>query len=258
MLRLNFYHSLSSPLTRRFARKLSRFTARVGKSIDTARTFDAYAVKALEAIAEGRQNPPTLPGRVLSAISPLAAFELARADDHEEEVKQIFIATATQISHKVQLLLPDAFDLAHNLDTIQEILDHIKEIAGEEFNSLPRRRVLSALWVRLARPDDHAELKSHKGLLANMAKFYESSSSVMEETTAALNHVEAQLTELRDDFATPGLILKDYPLEITIELLRLSAERLGEGRARLQHLEDGGRPQRGDGQKIFTATTRSG
>ena len=229
---------------------MSRFTARVGKSIDTARAFDAYAVKALEGIAEDRQTPPTLPGRVLSAIGPFAAFELARADDREEEVKQIFIVTATRISDKVQLLVADAFDLSHSLDTIQEILDHIQEIAGDEFRNLPRRKILEALWVWLAHPDDHAELKSHKVLLNEMVKFYESSSNVMKETTAALNHVEAELTELRDDFATPGLILKDYPLEVIIELLRLSAERLGEGRSRLRHVEEGGRPQRGAGQKI--------
>lgn len=47
----------------------------------------------------------------------------------------------------------------------------------------------------------------------------------MQETTAALNNVEAELTKFRDEFATPGLILSDTP-EIIVALLRRSGRRL--------------------------------
>ena len=106
--------------------------------------------------------------------------------------------------------------------------------------------VLGALWTRLARPDDYEEHKSHTSLLTDMTEFYEKSSYVMQETIAALNHVEAELSEFRDDFATPGLILKDNPLEVIIALLRKSGQRLEAGKTKLERIEEGERVRRID------------
>jgi hypothetical protein len=239
------------------ARGLSRFTAKVGKSIDTVHTFDEYAVKALESIAEWQRNPPALVRRAISAISPFAAFALANADSSEEQVKHLFIITAARISDKVKLLIDDSFDLTHKLDTIQETLDQIKELSINEIGDLPRMDVLGALWTRLACADDYEQHKSHTSLLTDMTDFYESSSSVMKETTEALNRVEAELSEFRDDFATPGLILKDHPLEVAIALLRKSGQRLEARKRKLEHIEEGGeRPQRGnDIQKASSTRT---
>lgn len=104
--------------------------------------------------------------------------------------------------------------------------------------------ILGALWTRLARPNDYKEHKSHTSLLTDMTAFYKKSAHVMQETTAALNHVEAELSEFRDDFATPGLILKDHPLEVIIALLRNSGQRLESGKMKLEQIEEGQRPQK--------------
>jgi hypothetical protein len=75
----------------------------------------------------------------------------------------------------------------------------------------------------------------------------------VKETIAALSHVEAELSEFRDEFATSGLILKDYSLEVIIALLKDSGERL-EGRKReLEHFE-GKRPPRNYIPKASTRT----
>ena len=87
-----------------------------------------------------------------------------------------------------------------------------------------------------------------------MTAFYENSANVMKETTAALNHVEAELSEFRDDFATPGLILKDHPLEVIIAMLRNSGQRLEAGKLRLELIEEGDRPQKTGIQKASTNT----
>lgn len=203
--------------------------------------FDEYAVKTLEGIAENQRNPPTLSSRLKSALSPVSAFSVAVTD--EEQVKKVFIDTATRISGKVKLLLDEAFYLGHNLDSIQETLERIGELSIDEVGDLPQMHVLGALWSRLARPDDHAQHQSHTSLLTDLSEFYTKSSNVMKETIGALNHIEAELGEFRDDYATPGLILKDEPLEIVLALLRQSGQRLETGRNRLQYIEDGGRPQ---------------
>ena len=234
---------------------MSRFTARVGKSIDTVRTFDEHAVKALEGIAERQRNRPALPGQIISAISPFAAFDLAKnADSTEEQVKHLLITTATRISDRVKPLIDDSFNLAHKLDIIQATLDRIKELATGEIGGLPRTEVLGALWTRLARADDYEQYGSHTSLLTEMTGFYEISSDVVKETIIALNRVEAELRDLRNDYASPGLILKENPLEVIITLLRTSGQRLEAGKRKLEHIEKGERPQRNDIPNESTTT----
>ena len=215
--------------------------------------FDDYAVNALEGIAESQRNPPTLTSRLTWALSPFAAFSLTDADT-EEQVKQVFINMATRISGRVKLLLDDSFDLDHSLDRIQESLDRIQELSVDEVGDLPQMDVLGALWSQLTRPDDHAQYLSHTSLLQDLSGFYKSSSNVMKETTAALNHIEAELGEFRDDFATPGLTLKDEPLEVVLALLRTAGQRLEAGKTKLERIEEGGRPQR---EKLLDASTRT-
>lgn len=175
-------------------------------------------------------------------LNPLAAFNPSVADQSEGRVKHLFIDTANRISDKVKVLIDDSFDLGHGLDVIQETLDRIKELALDEIGDLPRADILRELWDRLARPDDYEEEKSHTTLLTDMTDFYSRSSFVMKETVAALNRIEAELSEFRDDYATPGLILKDYPLEVIIELLRKSGQRLEVGKQKLEFIEEGSRP----------------
>ena len=226
----------------------------MGKSIDTVKIFDDYAVKTLEDIAEREKNPPSLPNRALSALNPFAAFTTPK--DSEAEVKDVFVRTATKISGRVRLLIDDSFNLGHDLDLIQETLDQIKELTIDEGDDLPRKDVLGALWDQLTRPDDYEEYRSHSALLAEMTDFYTSSSFVIKETTAALNHIEAELDEFGDDYAAPGLVLKDDPLEVIVALLRKSGERLEAGKVKLEHVEKGERPQRDDipkeGPRTFT------
>jgi hypothetical protein len=151
---------------------LSRFTPKAGKSIDTVKTFDKYAVKALEGMAERQRNHPALSGQIISALSPFAALNLAKIADHaEEQGKHLCITTAARISDKIKLLIDRSSDLAQNLDFIQETPDRIKELAVDEIGDLPQMDVLGALWTHLAGADDYERYKSHTSLLTDIAKF---------------------------------------------------------------------------------------
>lgn len=213
-------------------------------------------MKALEGIAERARKPPALPGQILSAaLYPFAAFDLAKkAGGTEEQVKHLCITTALRISDKVNLLIEYSMGLTHKLGLIQDTLDHINKLAAEELGDFPPLDVLSELWTRLARADDYEWFKSHRSLLAHMTGFYESSSNVMKETIAALNRVEAELKEFRDEFATPGATMKDYPLEVLIALLRNSGRRLQVGKRGLERVEQRERWQRNDEPKVSIRT----
>ena len=229
-----------------YVRGLSRFTAKVGKSIDTVVTFDAYAVRTLEGITIRQQNVPTLPQKMVSFLHPLSAFELSGAAQTEEDVKDVFLSTSTRIGDKVKILLQVSLELGHGLSKIQEILDRLQELAVDEVGDLPQMDVLRALWTRLARKDDYSLFKVHETLLTDITDLYKTSLDLIQETVAALNRMKAELNEFRDDLATPGLTLQEQPLEITIELFRKSALRLDSGRSRLENAKLGEYTQRLD------------
>ena len=219
------------------ARGLSRFTAKVGTSIDAIKTSDGNAAKALEDIFERQQTIPTKPTiqtRFISAIKPFAAFRLA----YKAQLKHLFITTAARISDKVELLLDDSFEIDRNLDVIEETLDRIKHLAVNEIGDLPRTDALGALWTRLTSADDDEQHKSHTLLLRNMTEFYEKSSSLMKVTIPVLVTVEAELSDFRNDFAATKVII-NKPLKVIIALLRKSAQQLRAGKTKLENIEDG-------------------
>jgi hypothetical protein len=181
----------------------------------------------------------SLPNRIWTAITPFGAFDLMGLGQTEEQVKQLFIHTATSISNKVRALLDDSFEQSHNLDNIMETLDRIKELCHDELGDLPTMNVLGALWASLVSPDEYETFKSHTTLLQDLFEFYTGASTVVEQTTGALNRIEAELNEFRDEYAMPGLILKDYPIEVIIELLRKAGQRLEDGGKALEFLEGG-------------------
>ena len=222
-------------------RDLSEFTANVGSSIDTVRVFDNYAVKELEGIAKREQIPRILLERAVTAISPLAAFEKPKRT--EAEVKDILLRTAAKISTRVTSLIDESFTIIQNLMHIEKTLILIQQLTTEETKGFPRLNALADLWERLAHPDDYEQYQSHATLLTEMTDFYGNSSLVVEKTRAALNHVQAELKTFRKTYATAGLNFKDEPLDMIVSLLRESGRRLEPGNVRLQHFEQGGRPQ---------------
>ena len=227
-------------------------------SIDIIQTFDEYAVKALEDITERLRNPSGLPD-LISAILSIAGFGHANVAPTKEQITRLFITTATKIGSKVDSLIGASLDLEQKLFVIQEKLDLINGLVIDEIGDLPRMNTLGALWSRLAHPGDYEGLKSHSSLLMNITRLYTNSSSLLKATTAALNCVEAELKESREDLTAPGWSLLDQPLEVIITLLRKSGQRLEAGKRKLLHTEDEEGPQRNDqrneSRKTITRTT---
>ena len=70
---------------------------------------------------------------------------------------------------------------------------------------------------------------------------------------AVLGALWTRLARPDDYEPTPGLILKDEPLEVVLALLRNSGQRLEAGKTKLEYIEGEGRPQR---KKLLDASTR--
>ena len=170
-----------------------------------------------------------MPEQVANAVSPRSAFQ---SDNilSENDLKAVFLRTTTRIVSELQPLSRQAYDLHENLEIIQANLDQIRQLTVEEIGEHPQMDVLAALWQQLSRADDYHEYKTHNELLADLQGFYKDASAVIKETILALHVAEAEMDTFRDEYATPGLVLKDDPLEVIIGQLRGSIKRLEHGR----------------------------
>lgn len=229
-------------------------TAKGGHTIDTANSFNGYAVKTLQDIDDRQRNPQPLLDFIRTFTDPFAVLgpldkDLSGKD--EKEIKDVFIITANGIGGKIHSITNDCFDLGHMAENIQQTLDRIKGLAINDFDDTPQMSSLGALWTSVAQRDKYQQYQSHSALLTSLTGMYKNASYVMEETVAALNTLEAEMNEYRDDFATPGLIMQDFPIRLIVEQFQKSSQRLEAGLAKFGRIEAGERPQ---GSSTRTAT----
>lgn len=221
------------------ARGLSRFYAKTGKAVDKIIAFDRYMTRDIEALEGLQNNQYSLRALAVNALNPLGALKHATPDRVERDLKETFLKTSTGISNNIQPLIEDAAALDTLLSIIQTILDQIHALAKEEERDLPHMQTLASFWARLARADDFAQYKSHEGLLLDMVQFYERAGVVMRETKAALGRIDAELKEFRDEYATPGLVLRDFEIGLSVAMLRDATGRLEGGRAEMNRVRIG-------------------
>ena len=194
-------------------------------------------VKKLQAIEDSQSHPPSLPQNVLHALNPLSAF--SSPVPSEEKAKKDLLWTATQIAEQLEPVTVDAFQLYDLFQKIDANLDRIQELSFGELGDLPRMDILASLWAQLARADDYEQHKSKAKLLGDLMMFYKSAREGIEKAIVGLNIVDAEVKEFRDDYARPGLVFKEYSLELLVSMLSNSAKRLDVGRRRM----DGTKPE---------------
>ncbi|MCJ1320336.1 hypothetical protein MMC15_005674 [Xylographa vitiligo] len=81
-------------------------------------------------------------------------------------------------------------------------------------------------WDQIAPNKYYAQFKSHGSLLEELVSSHEIVSTVMKHTIAALLQVEAELESIRDDYATPALIMQDDLIDDVLKTFEMAATRL--------------------------------
>ena len=183
----------------------------------------------LQDIDDRQRNRQPLLDLVRLLVDPFAVLgplDTDLSEKDEKKVRDVFITTANGISGKLHSLASDCFNLGHRGENIQRALDRIKELAISDLDGLPQMAPLGALWKKVANPDGYQQYQSHSALLNSLNGMYKNASYVMEQTGSALNTVEAEMKEFRDDFATPGLIMQDFPIKLIVEQFQKASLRL--------------------------------
>ncbi len=197
--------------------------------------FDNYSVRKLRAIIDHQKTRPLLLQRLVSALSPLAAFESRY--ETEEAIKRVFLLSADQMTSKLPALIDDASHLLHLLDLISDILGRIKGHTLADLKGTPEMTLLAKLWDKLASRDNYREYKSHRNLLNDVTMCYATASGVVRDTYHALLKVKDDLGGLRDLQEAPALLWRDIPLDVTIDQLSHAMKRLEFARSTIDGMD---------------------
>ena len=162
--------------------------------------------------------------------------------------------TTSQIKSPLPKLIEEAGHLRYLLRRISNVLDQIKGLALDEIKDSSEIAVLAKLWVKVARRGDHKEYKSHRSLLTDITAYYANAMGMMKDTLHALNKMRSDLNEFRDIHASPALVWRNVPLEVTIEMMSESTRRLELGRRRIDGYERLDEAQGLSSQRYVTAS----
>lgn len=193
--------------------------------------LDRNVVRNLQAITNHEHKPTALSQKMISSLLPLSAFE--PRFKIELELKDVFARTTTEMSARLFNLIEEAGHLRYLLRDISDVLDQLKGLALDEIKDSPEMAVLAGLWVAVARRDDYEEYKSHQTLLTEITVYYATAMEVMKSTSHALDQMRSDLDEFRDIHESPALVWRNFPLEVTIEMMSESLRRLESGRRRI-------------------------
>ena len=194
-------------------------------------------MKKLGAIEDRENQALSLQQVAVNIVNPYGMFWPTGHLLTGERLKESFLVLTSQMVTRLDPLLADTVELYGLFNNIQLTLLRIKELVGDEAKDTPELSVLSALWKKLARPDEYAEHKSHGELLEHLIIFYKDMAERVTEVRAGLKRVNSELNVFRDEYSSVRLVLRDFPLSTIMSRLQGSTERLLAGRRALEEIE---------------------
>lgn len=205
--------------------------AGVASLSDTVIAVSQWADRNLEKIQLLENKAPSMLEIISSALLPASTSNslLLRTEDG---LKDVFIRITSELEEGARNLMKYIGTLSFQFETIKLKLNKTgtylqKEESGEKWGE---RDVLPQLWMRLIRPDDHLNYKDHRLLLSDLTVYYEIAMNVTQSAERGVKDLTAHLRRMRDNLATPGLVLRDRPLEVSMKMLRGSIERIEKSR----------------------------
>jgi hypothetical protein len=241
------------------SRALTRFSSRVGGVVDTLVAMDEFAIRALENVQamEISSSRPSYSSSLVS-FDTLRHYFLAlfqspsdRANA-ERAVLQAFAQASSVMDVNIRRLIIEAEVVLKDLEDLENKLHVIEDIVQEEgvVIDMQHREVLGEIWTWLG--GNRAKLDSflnHRFLLENVSVYRKKALSHVSASLVMLMNMQANLDELRERVAKPGLEMdvgggmaeiggEKVPLEVHIQSIRKGVERLSDGMAKAKEKEN--------------------
>ncbi|KAI5781805.1 hypothetical protein EDC01DRAFT_619263 [Geopyxis carbonaria] len=229
---------------------LLKFSSGVRGVVDMLIALDEYAIASLEnikaaQIAGGHQpGAPSTVGSLLLAPFRSAPVDTARA---EHELLVNFVKASSVMDESIKGLILQAVSTLSGLQELDDKLLVIDEIVQRESVDVQKERLeLWEIWTKLG-GNRHtiANLENHESLLSNLGSYRKRALAHISASLIQLQTMQADLEDLRERVATPGLIGGDgsgewggeLPLEVHIQSIRKGVDRLSEGMKRAKTRE---------------------
>jgi hypothetical protein len=196
--------------------------------------YNNEAIRSLRELRDRQRNPPRLSQRLLSYLSPFSAFDNTLKT--EDELKDIFLQTTSQMASGVSQLINDAISLRDDLRTISYILFEIRRLNLAEQNDNPQLNVLAALLAMVVHPKDFAEYQSHQKLLIDITSHFTMTMKLIEDSLRTLINMRSNLNYLKKVQFSPSVHWRDASLEGAVGIMSKAMKRLKSGQQRLGYM----------------------
>ena len=174
---------------------------------------------------------------VFEPLSTLSPNGVARPD---EELKEVLLGTASQVTRKVAAHLDIAGELDRDFDKILDTLEEIHRMATEEFGSIHWTDSLPFLWTKFAHKDDHkyVAVQNNKQRLEELTRMLHTARYLTKDIISTLLTIERESAEFRDARGALHVDMRGLSLNAIAERTRKSAERLQWGKRSLERIEN--------------------
>lgn len=199
--------------------------AGVASLSDAVIAVSQWADRKLEKIQLLENKAPSMLEIISSALL-LASTSNNLLLRTEDELKDVFIRITSELEEGARNLMKYIGTLSFQFETIKLKLNK----TGTYLKKEEEQDVLPQLWMRLVSPNDHLNYKDHRLLLSDLTGFYDIAMNVTQSAERGVKDLGVHLRQMRDNLATPGLVLRDRFLEVSMKMLRGSIERIEKSR----------------------------
>ncbi|OJT14957.1 hypothetical protein TRAPUB_8487 [Trametes pubescens] len=207
-------------------RGLQKLSAKLYGAVDNIIAFDEYAFRAL--------------------ASTQAAATLLHTSSHNEQIRQTlgrtFESSLNVLSSEVARVILETTYFTGRMDALEERLATIHALCEREnfVTAAAWDSLLSELWSMLGgNCDKKSSLNQQLFVLENVGRYRSLAVAHVAATSEALAMIEADLSELREKLAAPGLV-DDIPIEVHLASIERSARRLKEEKLKVDASWDTG------------------
>ncbi|KAF8150695.1 hypothetical protein B0H34DRAFT_630720, partial [Crassisporium funariophilum] len=211
-------------------RGLQRLSSKIGGAVDSTMAMNDYALGTIEAAQKAK------PSR-LHALNPWRS----PTRSINEVVTETFGEAMDVLSINMERLILEAEVNLKNLDALEERLLILHEIVSREDSSLSNAKsdLLAELWTKLGgNRKSLRKFEQHLGLLKDLGSYRQQALVHVVAALQTLHVMSADMEELRERVATPGIVGSKIPIEVHMKSIKLGLQRLKEGRIKAREMEE--------------------
>lgn len=207
---------------------LTKFNSRIGRAVDHIISINRNTLRVLDGVAEYESSRGTIDRFLASALFPLN--QLSSGSSAEVTSRQLFdqyLKHTAKVEEQINHLIAEAQVLLAILQNLDDRLDVIHSVCARDGLAISENReeMLAKLWTMLGGNKKQVDkMNNSLKLLGAVGQYRKQAYAHVSATMLKLEAIAAELEELRERVAKPGLMDDTFGLgygeEVEISLLQ--------------------------------------